>query len=92
MNPPRVIAILYFVLFAGFGVGAGALIYDASLEYNQLKAAEAVGRKRLAEAQAQLAKQKKTLERLRNDPVYVEKILRQRTYAQPGDVIFRFPD
>ena len=92
MNSRRVIATLYFVLFAGFAAGAGALIFDASQEYRQLKAAEAAGRKRLAEAQAQLEKQKQVLERLRHDPVYVEKILRQRTYVQPGDVIFRFPD
>ena len=43
--------------------------------------------------QARLQAQQKILERLRNDPVYVEKVLRDRWhYAKPGEVIYRFPE
>lgn len=90
MNSRHVIVLLYLLLLAGFGLGAGAMFVEARAEFNQLKLAEAASQRRLAEAQAELARQKKILERLRHDPAYVEKILRQRTYARPGEVIFRF--
>lgn len=91
MNPHRLIVSLYVVLFLGLGLGAGALFLDARAEYRQLKQAEAASKRRLAEAQARLAEQERTLERLRTDPEFVEKVIRQRLgYARPGDFIFRF--
>ena len=91
MNLRRLIVILYALLFAGLGIGAGALFLDARAEYNQLKQAEAASKRRLAEAQARLAEQEKILQRLRTDPEFVEKVIRQRLgYAKPGEYIFRF--
>jgi predicted glycoside hydrolase/deacetylase ChbG (UPF0249 family) len=50
---------------------------------NQLKQSEAAGKRRLAEAQARLAEQERVLERLRTDPEFVEKVIRQRLgYAE----------
>ena len=92
MNSRRLILFLYVILFAGFGVGAGALLLDARAEYQQLKQTEAASQRRLTEAQARLQAQEKILERLRHDPEYVEKVLRSRGYARPGDAIFRYPD
>jgi cell division protein FtsB len=66
---------------------------DAREEYQRLKRLEAVSRQRLAEAQAKLDEQEKILERLRSDPVYVEKVIRRRLgYAKPEEYIFRFED
>lgn len=91
MNSRRLIITLYALLFAGLGVGAGALFLDAHAEYTQLKQAEADGQRRLAEAQARLAEQEKILQRLRSDPEFVEKVIRQRLgYAKLGESIFRF--
>ena len=91
MNSHRLIVSLYVLLFLGLGLGAGALFVDARAEYNQLKQSEAAGKRRLAEAQARLAEQERVLERLRTDPEFVEKVIRQRLgYAKPGDFIFRF--
>jgi cell division protein FtsB len=90
VNSRHLIALLYLVLLAGIGFGAGAMLLEARAEHKQLKLTEAASQRRLAEARAELARQKQILERLRNDPAYVEKILRQRTYARPGEVIFRF--
>ena len=91
MNTHRLIVSLYALLFAGLGVGAGALFLDARAEYNQLKQIEATGRRRLAEAQARLAEKETILQRLRTDPEFVEKVIRQRLgYAKPGEYIFRF--
>ena len=91
MNPRQLIFSLYLVLFVGLGAGAGALFLDARAEYNQLKLTEAASKRRLAEAQTRLAEQEKILERLRADPEFVEKVIRQRLgYTKPGDYIFRF--
>lgn len=91
MNSRRLIVTLYVLLFAGMGVGAGALFIDARAEYVQLKQAEADNQRRLTEAQAELARQEKILQRLRSDPKFVEDVIRKRLgYAKPGEYIFRF--
>ncbi len=91
MKPSRTIVALYVLLFAGLGVSTGLLFSDAWKEYNQLRQAEADSKRRLAEAQTRLAEQKKILERLRTDPVFVEKVIRQRLgYTKPDEYIFRY--
>ncbi len=93
MNSRQLIVSLYVILFGGFGVGAGVLFFEARAEYKQRKLVEAANRQRLAVEEARLRAQQKILERLRNDPVYVEKVLRDRWhYAKPGEVIYRFPE
>ena len=91
MNSRRLIIILYVALFLGLGGGAGALFLDARAEYNQLKQTEVASKRRLAEARTRLADQETILQRLRTDPEFVEKVIRQRLgYTKPGDYIFRF--
>lgn len=91
MKLRRLIITLYVLLFAGLGVGAGALFIETRAEYNQLKLAEADAKRRLAEAQVRLAEQEKILQRLRTDPEFVEKVIRSRLgYAKPGEYIFRY--
>jgi cell division protein DivIC len=89
----QLIASLYVILFVGFGVGAGVFFFEARAEYNQLKLIEAASRQRLAVELARLKAQEEILRRLRNDPEYVEKVLKSRWgYARPGEVIYRFPE
>jgi cell division protein FtsB len=91
VNQRSLIVMLYSVLFLGLGGGALALLRDAVGEYNQLKLAESTSQRRLADAQTRLAEQEKILVRLRADPVFVEKVIRQRLgYAKPGEFVFRF--
>lgn len=78
------------MLLSVLGAGAAALFIDARAEYNQLKQVEAATRRQVAEAEARLKEQKRNLERLHSDPTYIEKVLRQRHHARPGEVIFRF--
>lgn len=93
MTLRRFIVSLYLLLFLVIGVGSGMYFLDAREEYQRLKRLEAVSRQRLAEAQAKLDEQEKILERLRSDPVYVEKVIRRRLgYAKPEEYIFRFKD
>jgi cell division protein DivIC len=91
VNSRRLIISLYIVLFAGLGIGTGAFLRDALAEYNHLKQAETESQRRLADAQALLAKQEKILERLKTDPEFVEKVIRKNLgYTKPGDFIFRY--
>lgn len=89
----KVILSLYMVLIAGLGVGGGILFLDASEEYSRLEVVQAENRRRLAEAQEQLRNQEKVLERLRNDPAYVDKVIRKKLgYAKPDEYIFHFSE
>jgi cell division protein FtsB len=93
VNLRRVIVSLYLLVFLVIGAASGVYFWDAREEYNRLRQLEAISRRRLAEADARLREQEKILERLRNDPVYVEKVIRQRLrYAKPDEFIFRFED
>ena len=89
----RIIVTVYLLLFLAVGAASGLYFWEARQEYNRLKVQEATSRRRLAEAEAKLREQEKILERLRNDPVYVEKVIRRRLgYAKPEEFIFRFED
>jgi len=89
----KVILSLYMVLIAGLGVGGGILFLDASEEYSRLEVVQAENRRKLAEAQEQLRNQEKVLERLRNDPAYVDKVIRKKLgYAKPDEFIFHFEE
>lgn len=93
MKQHRVIISLYLALFVGAGLVSGLFLWQASAEYSQLKRQEADSRQRLAEAEARLREQERILDRLRNDPEYVEKVIRRRLYyAKPGELVFRFEE
>jgi len=89
----RLIIALYLLLFLAIGAASSAYFWDAREELERLRERQAVSRRRLAEVEAKLHEQEKILERLRSDPVYVEKVIRQRLgYAKPDEYIFRFED
>ncbi|HVU24834.1 MAG TPA: septum formation initiator family protein [Opitutus sp.] len=91
MNVRRLIASLYLLMFLALGAGSALYFWDAYQEYDRLRDIEARQRRQLAELEAKLEEQQKILERLRHDPVYVEKMIRQRLhYAKPDEFIFRF--
>ncbi len=93
MNSRRVILGLYLLLFAGLGVTGTYLFMDARAEYNRLEQVELLNRTRLAEVQARLKSQEKVLDRLRNDPEFVDRVIRKKLgYAKPDEFIFRFED
>ena len=91
MTPRRFIVLLYVVLLSGFGIGAGALFVDARAEYKALQRTHEANQARLEAAEARLREQQRVLERLKNDPSFMERVLRDRLhYAKPDEVIFRF--
>ena len=91
LNPRRAIILLYVVLLTVFGVGTGLLFMEARGEYNALKSKQAAVQRELVAARERLGEQELFLQRLRTDPVLVEKVIRQRLgYGRPGEVVFRF--
>ncbi|MSU70191.1 MAG: septum formation initiator family protein [Opitutaceae bacterium] len=93
MNLRRLIVGLYLLLFVGIGLASAAFFLQTRAEYNRLRQFEAVGQRRLAEAETRLREQERILLRLQTDPAYVEKIIRRRLgYAKPEEFIFRFEE
>lgn len=91
MNPRRLIIILYVIVLAAFAIGGGAVLLDARAQYRQLKQVEAIDRQRLVQAQQRLHEQEVILQRLKSDPAFVERAIRERLkYAKPGEEIYRF--
>lgn len=91
VNARHVIFTVYAVILAGLGVAAGAVYLDARAQYNRLKQIQVANQRRLADAQAELREQERTLERLKADPRLVERAIRQQLkYGKPGEVTFRF--
>ena len=93
MNLRRVIVSLYLLLFAGLGLTGAYLFIDARAEYDRLEQVESLNRGRLAEVQDRLRSQEKVLDRLRNDPAFVDRVIRKKLgYAKPDEFIFCFED
>jgi cell division protein FtsB len=93
VNVRRLIIWIYAGLFIGLGLVSGAFFFQTYQEYAQLQRVEAESRQRLAQAEQRLRDQERVLQRLRSDPDYVEKVIRQQLrYAKPSELIFRFED
>ena len=91
MNTRRAITLLYFLLLTVFGVGTGVLFLEARAEYGALKEKQEALQRELAAAKGRLAEQERFLLRLRSDPGFADKVIRQRLgYGKPGEVVFRF--
>ncbi len=89
----RLILILLAVLSLGVIGGLAVVLTRTQAEYARMLQIEAQTRQRLAEIEVRLAEQETVLERLRNDPAYVELVIRRRLgYAKPEEFIFRFQD
>jgi cell division protein DivIC len=93
VNFSKLILGIYGALFVVVAVWAGGFFLQIHRDYMALKAQETTNQRRLAEAQARLHTQEKYLEQLRNDPVLIEGIIRQKLgYAREQEFIFRFED
>jgi cell division protein DivIC len=89
----RVIIWSYAGVFIGVALLSGVFFFQTYQEYAHLRQVEAATRQRLAQAEKRLQDQARVLDRLRNDPAFVEKIIRlQLHYAKPSELIFRFDE
>lgn len=70
---------------------AGVSFWQTRAEYQQMQEVFQRNERQLSLLEARLKEQQQMLDRLRNDPVYLEKVIRQQLkYAKPGEYIFRF--
>jgi cell division protein FtsB len=93
MNLSKLINALYIVLFAGITLWAVTFFVQMHRELKALQAQESVNQRRLAEAETKLKAQEEYLNRLRNDPALVERLIRQKlAYAKSDEFIFRFEE
>jgi cell division protein DivIC len=91
VNSRRVVIIIYTLLFFAVSAVFGVSLWQTRAEYLQLCTQEAASRQHLAEAEQKLREQEQILARLRTDPAYVERVIRQQLgYAKPNEFIFRF--
>jgi cell division protein FtsB len=91
MTVNRLFLLVYAAVFLALSVFAGVFFYRTYGEFLNLKAQEVENRQRLAETEMHLAEQRDVLDRLRNDPAFVERMIRDRLgYARPDEVVFRF--
>lgn len=81
------------MLLVGFLAAAGAWFVEAHAEYRQLKIVEFQNEQKLAEAKRRLAEHQRVLERMKSDPAFVEKVIREKIkFFRPGEWVWRFED
>jgi cell division protein FtsB len=91
VNSRRLLVGLYLLLFLGLSLGAGTLFLKLRQGYDRQRLAQEALRKDVADLRARIAAQEKYLERLRTDPVLVERLLRERLkYSRPNEWVFDF--
>jgi len=90
MKLRRLVTTLYWVILCVGVAGVGTFFWQTRREYQNLRTQERSVQARLGEAEQRLREQERTLERLRSDPAYVERVIRQRLgYAKPDEYIVR---
>jgi cell division protein FtsB len=93
VNINKLIAVVFTLAFAGVTFWAVTFFVQMQREITVLRAQEAYNRERLAETEAKLVEQQKYLEKLRTDPVLVEKLIREKLrYSRSDEFVFRFED
>jgi cell division protein DivIC len=91
VNSRRAIITLFFSLIIVIMLTAGLFFWQTNAEYRRLRLLEQQSERRLVELETKLKEQQIILDRLRNDPAYVERVIRRRLgYAKPDEFIFRF--
>ncbi len=91
MTLSRFLLLAYAVVFLSLSVFAGVFFYRTYGEFLNLKAQEVENRRRLVETELRLQEQCDIMERLKNDPAFTERMIRDRLgYARADEVVFRF--
>lgn len=91
MTLRRSLVAFYALLFVALTLFAGLFFLRTYAEVAALEAQEREGRVRLADLRAHLASQEDKLGRLRSDPAFVERAIREKLgYARPDETVYRF--
>lgn len=91
MTLRRSVIAFYALLFVALTLFAGLFFLRTYAEVTALESQEREGRLRLAELRSHLTHQEEKLERLRSDPAFVERAIREKLgYARPEETVYRF--
>lgn len=89
----RLLLAVCALVSVGVITGLAVVLSQTRAEYARVRQAELQVRQRLAELEVKLAEQEVVLDRLRNDPAYIDQVIRRRLgYAKPEEFVFRFED
>lgn len=91
MSIARLLNLLSFAAYAAVIVASALYLYRNSQELGVLKEKEAAVEERLQRVQAEVKERQADLDRLRSDPLFIERTIRARlNYAKEDEIIFRF--
>lgn len=87
----RLVLTVYLLLFVVLAAGSLTFAWQTWQEYQRMEEVARITAERLRVAEERLAHQEEQLRRMREDPAYVEMVIRRRLgYAKPDELIFRF--
>ena len=93
VNTRRLLIASTLVGVTAIAVASTVWFLEAHGELQRLQVIEKANEQKLADARRRLNERETILRRLKEDPAFMEKVLRDKAkYARPGDVIFRFED
>jgi cell division protein FtsB len=87
----KLLSVVLAVLLALGGAYAAKMVHDAQLEVDIFRQKQDEVQAQLTEQKNQLQKTQEFLQRLQNDPGFLDYIARERLgYARPDELIYRF--
>src|SRR5690606_34790121 len=79
--------------FVAAGVCSSVLLGNTYREHTHIKSRDGYYEQKVAEMEPQLKEKEESLHRLRHDPAFIDRVIRQRLgYAKPGELVFRFEE
>jgi len=89
--PRRAVRLLFHVVFVG-GCVAATIGDGAWLDLRRLGAERDAAEHELVLTRARLERERRNVERLRDDPRVLERVAREKLgYARPGEIVFLLP-
>lgn len=91
MSFGRVFNILFVLAYVALGVFGLSYLYRENDALRVLEAKEAVAQERLDTFRSEVAQKREDLSRLKDDPEYIEQVIRTKlNYAKENELIYRF--
>lgn len=89
--PGNLFVFLFILLFPLLGFSFFLFFQQTYREYATVKDREADYIDRLTKVERELVEKEEYLDRLLNDPAFLEKVIREKLgYVRPGEYLFRF--
>jgi len=80
-------------LLAAVVIAFGVILHQTYQEYRIFQKREMTFDAQLSGLKADIDAKQEYLDRLQDDPVFLERVIRERLgYSKPGDLLYRFPE